>query len=280
MKTYILLSKNALTEQIYESFIKNRPSEKWVLVRDKDEFTLEKIRHLAPTKIFIPHWSHLIPPEITSTYESIVFHITDLPYGRGGSPLQNLIVRGHTETKVSAIRIDEGIDTGDVYLKKPLRLEGSAAEIHRRTNPIIAEMIEEIIDSNIAPVPQKGDAVVFRRRGPAQSNISALHTPQRVYDHIRMLDAPGYPLAYLTSEWLRFEFSEASLQKDGSVRASVTIKPRRDKTDKEILDTIEGIREENNKNWVDLLRLAMSVDAPRMREYIQASLGGEEGKLE
>ena len=272
MKTYILLSKNPLTEQIYESFVKNRPTEKWVLIREKNEFTLEKIEPLAPTKIFIPHWSHIIPGEITSTYESVVFHITDLPYGRGGSPLQNLIVRGHTETKISAIRIDQGIDTGDVYLKKPLTLEGSAAEIHRRTNPIIGEMIEEIIDSNIRPTPQQGEAVVFRRRKPHQSNLEGLHTPQRVYDHIRMLDAPGYPLAYLLSEWVRFEFRNATMQNDGTVQASVTIKPRRDKTDKEILDTIEGIRAENNQNWVDLLRLAMEVDAPRMRQYIQASV--------
>jgi hypothetical protein len=62
------------------------------------------------------------------------------------------------------------------------------------------------------------------------------------------------------------------LNKDGTVEARVVFSPRQDKTDKEIIDTIESIREENNKNWVDLLRLAMEVDAPRMRQYIQASL--------
>jgi len=64
----------------------------------------------------------------------------------------------------------------------------------------------------------------------------------------------------------------AALNKDRTVEARVVISPRQEKTDKEIIDTIESIREENNKNWVDLLRLAMEVDAPRMRQYIQASL--------
>lgn len=62
------------------------------------------------------------------------------------------------------------------------------------------------------------------------------------------------------------------MNKDRTVEARVVISPRQEKTDKEIIDTIESIREENNKNWVDLLRLAMEVDAPRMRQYIQASL--------
>jgi len=36
----------------------------------------------------------IILKEIFENYEIILFHMTDLPYGRGGSPLQNLIVRG------------------------------------------------------------------------------------------------------------------------------------------------------------------------------------------
>ena len=45
--------------------------------------------------------------------------MTDLPFGRGGSPLQNLIVRGYKSTKLTAIKVQSGIDTGDIYLKKP-----------------------------------------------------------------------------------------------------------------------------------------------------------------
>jgi methionyl-tRNA formyltransferase len=272
MKKYILLSKNHLTKQIYDEFLLNRPNEEWVLITNKEEFTKENIKSINPTKIFIPHWSHIISTDITNSYDCIVFHLTDLPYGRGGTPLQNLIVRGHKTTKIAAIKIDGGIDTGDIYLKKSLMLEGTAQQIFERANPLVKQMIEEIIDNDIIPYPQEGDAVVFRRRKPGQSNISQLHTPSQVYDHIRMLDAPGYPPAYLSTSWMKFSFTGAALNKDGTVEARVVISPRQDKTDKEIIDTIESIREENNKNWVDLLRLAMEVDAPRMRQYIQASL--------
>ncbi len=37
-------------------------------------------------------------------------HMTDVPYGRGGSPLQNLIARGHTSTKLTAMRMTAEVD--------------------------------------------------------------------------------------------------------------------------------------------------------------------------
>ena len=46
-----------------------------------------------------------MPSEIIRNYECICFHETDLPFGRGGSPIQNLIVRGFKTTKISAIKM-------------------------------------------------------------------------------------------------------------------------------------------------------------------------------
>ena len=90
------------------------------------ELTVESLEKIKPKKIFFPHWSHIIKPEIFEHYECVIFHMTDLPYGRGGSPLQNLIVRGHKETKISALRCKAGVDTGPIYMKRPLGLEGTA----------------------------------------------------------------------------------------------------------------------------------------------------------
>ena len=45
--------------------------------------------------------------------------MTDLPYGRGGSPLQNLIKKNHKSTMLSAIECQDNLDSGDIYLKNP-----------------------------------------------------------------------------------------------------------------------------------------------------------------
>ena len=61
--------------------------------------------------------------------------MTDLPYGRGGSPLQNLIVRGHNDTMISAKESVKKILIQGWWLpKKPLSLLGSAEEIFIRAN--------------------------------------------------------------------------------------------------------------------------------------------------
>ena len=178
---------------------------------------------ISPVKIFIPHWSYIIPSAIFERYECIVFHMTDLPYGRGGSPLQNLIVRGLTATKLSALRVEVGLDTGPVYLKMDLSLSGTAEEIFVRVNKLVGKMIVEIIQNNLQPVPQEGDPVVFKRRKPEQSDMSGLEKLEEIFDYIRMLDADGYPHAYIEKGEFRYEFTRASIKADGSIVADVKI---------------------------------------------------------
>lgn len=140
--------------------------------------------------------------------------MTDVPFGRGGSPLQNLISRGIYETKISALRCEKDIDAGPVYIKRGFSLYGSAEEIYIRASKLIFEMIVYIIKNQPDPVKQEGNVVYFKRRCPAESDIRELIELEQVYDFIRMLDAEGYPKAFLETDYLRFEFSRASLKKD------------------------------------------------------------------
>lgn len=222
IKTYILLTAKPWHDTLFRDLSK-RANEDWIRISAREEFTTCKLMEINPNRIFIPHWSHIIPPEIFENFECIVFHMTDLPYGRGGSPLQNLIARGHENTKISAIRVDKGIDTGEVYLKKNLNLNGSAEEIFLRSAAVIKEMIKEIIDSNLQPEIQKGEITNFKRRKPEDGNIAELEDIQKIYDFIRMLDAPGYPKAFLEIGNMKLEFTRASLKADKSILADVRI---------------------------------------------------------
>ena len=84
-------------------------------------------------------------------------------------------------------------------------------------------MIEEIIDKNPEPVPQIGEVVEFKRRKPEQSNIKDLNDIEKIYDYIRMLDADGYPKAFLENNNLKFEFKNARFDGD-KIIANVEIK--------------------------------------------------------
>lgn len=187
-----------------------------------EELTLENLKKISPEKIFFPHWSYIIKPEIFNNYECVIFHMTDLPYGRGGSPLQNLIVRGHKNTMISALKCSDGVDTGPVYMKKPLSIEGRAQDIYKRATDTIESIIIHIVETKAVPKEQTGEVVEFKRRKKADGNVGDLKELADVYDYIRMLDAEGYPPAFLEQGNFLYEFTFAEL-KDGAVEAKVRI---------------------------------------------------------
>ena len=209
----------------YIGEVSARTGSKIVYIDDKEKVAYGYLKQLSPRYIFFPHWSYIISAEVYDNFECVIFHMTDLPFGRGGSPLQNLIERGIYETKISAIRCRRELDGGEVYMKRPLSLWGTAEEIYLRAAELTKEMMVEIATSGISPVPQTGEPVIFRRRKPEQGDISALGNIEKVFDYIRMLDADGYPPAFLEKGKLRLEFGRASL-KDGFIKADVTISLR------------------------------------------------------
>ena len=192
------------------------------LISDPAELTPEHLIKLKPRYVFFTHWSHRITAEVFENCECVIFHMTDLPFGRGGSPLQNLIVRGIHETKISALRCAHEVDAGPIYLKHPLSLHGSAEDIYVMASEIIEKMIVEIINANPQPMAQVGEPTFFKRRKPDQGNLLDAESLEQAFDLIRMLDADGYPHAFINAGKFRMEFTSACLKAD-SIRADVKI---------------------------------------------------------
>jgi methionyl-tRNA formyltransferase len=210
-----------------ENFNKLKGKDKencWELIDQKEGLNYKKVKQIDPQYIFFPHWSWRIPEEIWKNYECVVFHETDLPFGRGGSPIQNLIERGIYNTKISAIKVNEKMDAGDIYLKKDLDIsKGNVEEILRNSSKIIfEEMIPEII-RGVNLLPQEGEITYFKRRTPEQSNIikflkklsylNPAEYSKKLYDFVRMNDGEGYPKAYIPLRDAKIEFFNASSNK-------------------------------------------------------------------
>lgn len=225
-KTYIVACK---ASAFLDHFVRARNAlpGAWLCVAHPDDLTLDWLDRLKPRFIFFPHWSWIVPSEIVSQYECVCFHMTDLPFGRGGSPLQNLIQRRISETKVTALRMTDEVDAGPVYEKRALTLAGSAQEIFDRAYALICAMIASLVANEPIPKPQQGEPTFFRRRKPEDSRVPADVDLQRLYDHIRMLDADGYPKAFLDHGPWRLEFASAKLA-PGEVNASVRFIPKPD----------------------------------------------------
>jgi methionyl-tRNA formyltransferase len=198
---------------------------KVITIENPNDLKALDLEVIRPEWIFFPFWSWIIPKEIFSRYRCVVFHMTDLPYGRGGSPLQNLILRGHRQTMLSAIECVAELDAGPVYVKSPLGLEGTAEEILSRCSVLIGDLIIELVTKNPGSKPQIGEVTIFERRKPSQGDISLLSSLDAIYDYIRMLDADDYPSAFLDTEHFQLDFKEAILEEE-YIDAKVRIRMR------------------------------------------------------
>jgi len=193
-------------------------------IKNKLDLTYANLSQYNPEYVFFPHWSYIINKEIYESFNCIIFHMTDLPFGRGGSPLQNLLERNIYKTKISAIKCTHGLDTGDIYLQRDFDISfGNAENIYLRAAEIISEMIDKIIMTNPEPKPQSGMVVSFKRRNASQSNIFSLNDLESVYNYIRMLDAPGYPRAFIKTNSIKYEFFDVE-KINNTLQAQVEIK--------------------------------------------------------
>lgn len=225
-RCYVVVSQRPWNAEL-ASRLAARTGERIVAVHGAEELVPARLDSLRPRFVFIAHWSTRIPEEVWSAHECVIFHMTDVPYGRGGSPLQNLIVRGCRTTQMSALRCVRELDAGPVYLKRPLSLDGSAGEIFVRADRLIEEMIVEIIRDQPQPVAQQGEPVIFTRRRPEDGDLRNAADLQNWYDFIRMLDADGYPRAWLEVGAVRIEFSR--VRRDGErLTAEVVLRDKKE----------------------------------------------------
>ena len=118
------------------------------------------------------------------------------------------------------------IDSGDICYQKGLSLKGNAEEIYIRIEKICISMINKLIKmKKIKFIKQRGKVSYFKRRKPEESNLNNLKnlTQNKVYDFIRMLDAPDYPNAYITLDKFKILFRKISMLKNKELRGEFKI---------------------------------------------------------
>jgi len=113
-KIVIVTTKDWNIEQAQR--LQKRYKNTWI-ISAPNQLTLKALRKWKPDYVFFPHWSWKISERIFTEFECVAFHMTDLPFGRGGSPLQNLISRGFKKTKISALKVVKELDAGPIYAK-------------------------------------------------------------------------------------------------------------------------------------------------------------------
>lgn len=154
-------------------------------------------------------WSWIIEKDITRDFLCLGIHPSDLPYFRGGSPLQHQIIQGLTNTKVTLMTLsDDKIDAGDIWLKEDLDLSGdSMSEVFKNLVTSSVNLLNSFLDIYPEIKPQNQNVEIgsyFKRRKPEDSKLNKEDFSDKslleLYNFIRSLTDP-YPNAYLEDEF-------------------------------------------------------------------------------
>ncbi len=92
--------------------------------RLRDPQWLETLRDLQPDAIVVAAYGQLLPREVLELppYGCINVHASLLPKYRGAAPIQWAVINGDAESGVTTMRMNEGLDTGDMILQETVRL--------------------------------------------------------------------------------------------------------------------------------------------------------------
>lgn len=127
---------------------------------------LEIINEIKPDVIVVVAYGKILPKEILSAakYGCVNGHASLLPKYRGASPIQWCIVCGETETGVTTMLMDEGMDTGDILETVTVKIgeNETAEELFERLSDISADLmlstINKLEKGEITPKKQEGEA--------------------------------------------------------------------------------------------------------------------------
>ncbi len=116
----------------------------------RDGKALEILKEINPDVIVVVAYGKILPKEILDLPKlgCVNGHASLLPKYRGASPIQWCIVCGETQTGVTTMLMDEGLDTGDILETKKVQIgdEETAEQLFDRLAVISADLMVETID--------------------------------------------------------------------------------------------------------------------------------------
>src|SRR5580658_9140120 len=131
--------------------------------------SVEHVRALAPDLMVVVGYGQIIPQVVIdiAPHGIINVHASLLPELRGAAPIQWSIARGFAVTGVTTMRIDAGLDTGDILLrwKTPILPDETAIELSRRLAEAGADLLVETLAGlcagTIRPEPQNNSLATY-----------------------------------------------------------------------------------------------------------------------
>lgn len=163
----------------------------------KDGEVTKQLRDIAPDLIVVVAYGKIIPQDILDIpkYGCINVHASLLPKLRGAAPIQWSVINGETETGVTTMQLDSGLDTGDILIVKKTNIEENetSGELFDRLKVLgahaLMETIDAIINGTLNPIKQDDSLSTYASMlNKSLSAVDWSKSALEVHNHIRGLE--------------------------------------------------------------------------------------------
>lgn len=171
----------------------------------KDESARRFLEKMQPEAIVIIGYGQIIPADLLDRpkYGWINLHASLLPKYRGAAPVNWALIEGETITGVTTMRIDAGLDTGDMLLQRecPITPDDTAVTLACKLSELGAELmvetLRELEAGTITPQPQDHSRATFAPRLKKEDGkIDWTQPATRIANRVRGLQP--WPATYTT----------------------------------------------------------------------------------
>ncbi len=163
----------------------------------------QQLQALAPDLIVVVAYAQLLTPQILAlpTYGCINVHASLLPAYRGGAPIHWAIIKGETESGVTTMLMDEGLDTGDILLQDRIAIgpDETCGQLHDRLAELgaktLAKTLTALVEGRLQPTPQPKTGASYARNLTKEDGLIDWHKPAaHIHNLVRGLNP--WPVAY------------------------------------------------------------------------------------
>jgi methionyl-tRNA formyltransferase len=136
----------------------------------RNDETINLINKINADIIVVIAYGFIVPKAILDAkkYGCLNIHPSDLPRHRGAAPLQRTIIEGDQRSSVCIMRMDAGLDTGDILMKEDFDLEERTTleELHNKCANLGAELLIKTLANidNIVPMKQSSEGVTYAHK--------------------------------------------------------------------------------------------------------------------
>ncbi len=188
---------------------------------------LSELSALYPDVIVVAAYGKILPKEVLDLPQMgcINIHASLLPRFRGAAPIQAAIIEGDAETGVTIMRMEEGLDTGDMLAKDSTPVDGKTGQqLHDELAHMGAELIVDLLPKldRIEGKKQDDSQATYAHRITKQDgHIDFTNSAARIERTIRAFDPWPGSFAYYGEKMLKFWKAEVLEEEHGKSPGTV-----------------------------------------------------------